>query len=92
MRTIVQIDIVESPYLSPATEAPATGELVMDEVERPAGIWLGFDEDGRAGSYRLAATSAFAHGQGHRQTFYEVRVMSPAAIEAEFLGSVGALV
>ena len=35
----------------------------MDEVERPAGIWLGLDEDGRAGSYRLAATSAFAHSQ-----------------------------
>ena len=44
-------------------EAPAAGELVVDKVERPAGIWLGLDEDGRAGSHRLAATSAFAHGQ-----------------------------
>ena len=35
----------------------------MDKVERPTGIWLGLDEDGHAGSYRLAATSAFAHGQ-----------------------------
>ena len=44
-------------------QAPAAGELVVDEVERPAGIWLGLDENGCAGAYRLAATSAFAHGQ-----------------------------
>ena len=35
----------------------------MDKVERPAGIGLGLDQDGRACSHRLAATSAFAHSQ-----------------------------
>src|SRR6516164_7986594 len=44
-------------------KAPAAAELVMDEIKRPSGIWLGFNENGRAGSYCLAATSAFAHSQ-----------------------------
>ena len=35
----------------------------MDKVERPAGVGLGLDQDGRTCSHRLAATSAFAHGQ-----------------------------
>ena len=44
-------------------KAATAGELVVDEIERPTGVWLGRDEDRRAGSYRLAASSAFAHGQ-----------------------------
>src|SRR6266508_901646 len=45
------------------TEAPAAGELIVDKVERPARIWLGLDQNGRPVAHRLAATSAFAHGQ-----------------------------
>src|SRR6266542_3883546 len=45
------------------TEAPAAGELIVDEVERPARIWLGLDQNGRPVAHRLAATSAFAHSQ-----------------------------
>src|SRR5207245_9775467 len=45
------------------TEAPAAGELIVDEVERPARVWLGLDENGRAATHCLAATSAFAHSQ-----------------------------
>ena len=37
-------------------EASATGELVMDEVERPARIDLGLDQNRRTCSDRLAAT------------------------------------
>ena len=33
------------------TEAPAASELVVDEVERPSGIWPDFDENRRAGSH-----------------------------------------
>src|SRR6185312_11254157 len=44
-------------------EATTAGELVLDEVERPAGIRLGLDRDRRSSSYCLAAASAFAHSQ-----------------------------
>ena len=46
-------------------EAAATSELIVDKVERPACIWLGFLRRGwgRACAHRLAATSAFAHGR-----------------------------
>ena len=43
-------------------EAATAGELVVDEIERPAGVRLGLDEDRGAGSYRLATSSALAHG------------------------------
>ncbi len=48
-------------------EAAATSELIVDKVERPACIWLGFNEDGSACAHRLAATSAFAHGRSLQQ-------------------------
>src|SRR6185437_6184080 len=44
-------------------EAAAAGELIVDKVERPAGVGLGLDKDRRPCSYRLTATSAFAHRQ-----------------------------
>src|SRR5262249_62299421 len=45
------------------TKAAAAHELVVDEIERPAGIRLGLNQDRSTSSHRLAATSAFAHGQ-----------------------------
>jgi hypothetical protein len=44
-------------------EAPALGELVMDEVERPARVDLGLDQDRRARSDRFAPSLALADGQ-----------------------------
>jgi putative autoinducer-2 (AI-2) aldolase len=44
-------------------EAPALGELVMDKVERPARVDLGFDQDRRACSDRLPPSLAPANGQ-----------------------------
>src|SRR5436190_16049316 len=45
------------------TEAPAASELIVDEVERPARVWLGRDKYRRAVTHGLAAASAFAHSQ-----------------------------
>src|SRR5215475_13128159 len=42
------------------TRAAAARELVVDEIERPAGIRLGLNQDRSTSSHRLAATSAFA--------------------------------
>ena len=44
-------------------EAPALGELVMDEVERPARVDLGLDQDRRARSDRFPPSLALADGQ-----------------------------
>lgn len=44
-------------------EPPATGELVMHEVERPARIWPWLDKDWRPPSDRAAAGSALSHHQ-----------------------------
>ncbi len=41
-------------------EAPAMGHLVMDEVERPAGIGLGFHEQRRPDADRTLAAFALA--------------------------------
>ena len=41
-------------------EAPALGELVMDEVERPARVDLGLDQDRRARSDRFPPSLALA--------------------------------
>jgi hypothetical protein len=41
-------------------EAPAKGELVMDEVERPAGVDTGLDQDQGAGSHGPPPGSALA--------------------------------
>ena len=44
-------------------EAPALGELIMDEVERPARVDLGLDQDRRARSDRFPPSLALADGQ-----------------------------
>ena len=44
-------------------EAPALGELIMDEVERPARVDLGLDQDRRACSDRPPPSLALADGQ-----------------------------
>src|SRR4029077_4228425 len=45
------------------TKAPSTGELVMHEVDRPAGIGLGCDENRGPRSHGAPARTAFAHGE-----------------------------
>ena len=44
-------------------EAPAMGELIVDEVERPAGVDLGLDQDRRACSDRPPPGPALADRQ-----------------------------
>ena len=44
-------------------EAPAVGELVMDEVGGPARVRSGFDQDRRACAHSLASGPPLAHGQ-----------------------------
>jgi hypothetical protein len=42
-------------------EAPVSGELIVDEVERPANIGPGFDQDRRSRANGLKACPASAH-------------------------------
>ena len=49
-------------------EAPATGELVVHEVERPAGIYLGLDQDRRP----HADSTPPGPAPAHRQTFLAI--------------------
>ena len=51
------IDDVQDP------EAATTGELVMDKIQRPAGIRPGLDQDRRPGAHGAAAGPALAHGK-----------------------------
>jgi hypothetical protein len=44
-------------------EPPAIGELILDEVERPARIGLGLHHDGRASSQGLAPGPPLADGE-----------------------------
>jgi len=39
------------------------GELVVHKIKRPAGIWLGLDEDRRPGSHSATSCSPLAHGE-----------------------------
>jgi hypothetical protein len=61
------VDNVEHP------EALAVGELVVDEIERPARIGPRLDQDRRPCPDRLAACFAFAH----RQPFLAVEPIDP---------------
>src|SRR5258708_9655833 len=45
------------------TEPAAAGELVMDKIERPAGIRPGLHEDRRSRTYGAASSAPFAHGE-----------------------------
>ncbi len=60
-------------------EAPARGELVVDEVERPACVDPGLDQDRRPRSHRPAPGSALAH----RQSFLAVEAID--AVDARRL-------
>src|SRR4029077_20825955 len=42
------------------TEAPSVGELVMNEVQRPASIWPCLDQDRGSGPHGLAASPSLA--------------------------------
>jgi hypothetical protein len=44
-------------------EAPTVRKLVVDEVDRPASVWPGLDEDRRPHARRPFAALALAHGQ-----------------------------
>lgn len=43
-------------------EPPSAGELIMDEIQRPAGVCTGFDQDRGPCAKRLAACFAFVDG------------------------------
>ena len=51
------IDDVEDP------EAATTGELVVDKIQRPAGIRPGLDQDRSPGADRAAPCATLAHGK-----------------------------
>jgi hypothetical protein len=51
------IDDIQDP------EAATTGELVMDKIQRPAGIRPSLDQDRRPGADRAAARPALAHAE-----------------------------
>ena len=57
-------------------EAPATGQLVVNEIQRPAGICFCFDEDRRTGANSTPPRLALAH----RKTFLPIQ--SVDAIDA----------
>jgi hypothetical protein len=44
-------------------EPPAAGELIMDKIERPAGIRPSLHEDRRPCTYGAASSAPFAHGK-----------------------------
>ena len=52
-------------------EAPATGELIVDKIQRPARIGLGLHQYWRPRANGLAASSASAHGQA----FFPIEAM-----------------
>ena len=44
-------------------EAPAVGELVVDEVQRPSGVGPRLDQDRGTGPHSFAASPPFADGE-----------------------------
>ena len=61
------IDDIEDP------KAPAAGKLIVDEVEGPTGIGLGFDEDWGPHSHGTPPGAAPAH----RQPFLAIEPVDP---------------